>query len=449
LLHARTLIATILLCSIVQAQKQTTPAAAPPPPQLSPKAAYQDAMHPLEVTRHSIANWSETEIAALKVAVGRAAQECAARDPKAFSGDTLIDLARLCSLGQTWKAVAQIATQYIATDGPKPLLNQAYAAEVDAELHLKDEPAALAAAQAMLRAVPYDGLVAEATNEAIEYMQFANTADAVTLDALREPLLLAGIRAAQAAADAPKAAAPAPDWMPSPPSVHELYSDGLGFAALQQLAGQPEAAQATVATLDAALPASLTPDDALPIAAVRKRYALLGQPLPAFPMQESLVMPNKLPQLPAPHAITALLLFPDWCAQCVRMGRQFPQSVFIIEQQEAYFYGLLVETAPATKPQPAPDGTPAKPTPREVLAETSTVVVPASVLDQFAASDFPFLVIADAHGVVRVAQPVDGDAMLPGSTVDTAIARVGAQWPAVPPKGKEAPAAPDQTPPVP
>jgi hypothetical protein len=452
-LRALTLTAALLLASATHSQKPQAPPPQPPAPQLSPKAAYDDAMHPLEATRRSITNWSDVETDALKVTIQHATVECRARDPKTFTGDALVDLARLCALGQEWKTVVQATALYIAADTPsKPLLNQAYAAQINAQLHLKDEPAALTGAEAMLHLVPYDTLAAEAIDEAIDYMQFAYTADALTLDATREPLLLTQIRTKSAPADpsdptaptAPTKPDPAPNPTYPPQSIHDLYATGLTFAALQQLAGQPETARTTVAQLDAALPATLTPDDTLPIAAARKRYAFLGQPLPAIAMLASLVMPNKLPDLPAPNAITSLLLFPDWCAQCVRMGKQFPQSVFLIEGHEAYFYALFAETMPLAQRAPTRDGTPPKPTPRELLAETPTLVVAPSVLDQFAATDFPFLLIADSHGIIRVLQPVDETALQSGSTLDTAIARVAAQFPTTDPKPEPKPPTPPQ-----
>ncbi len=397
-------------------------------------------MHPLNTTRHSISNWSEVEIDALRIAIGRAATACAARDPKTVSGDALIDLARLCALGQSWSAVVQTTALYIAAGAPsKPLLNQAYAVKIDAELHLKDETNGLSDAEAMLLAVPYDRLAAEAIDEAIDYMQFAHTADALTLDALREPLLLAQIRAASVtpASSRPEDGTTPPAAVaPSLPAqtLHDLYATGLAFAALQQLGGQVDAARSTVAELEAALPAELSSDDALPIAAARQRYGLLGKPPPAVALLASLSMPNKLPQLPAPRAITALLLFPDWCAQCVRMGRQFPESVFTVSGHEAYFYALLAETLPLKpKTKSALGGTAPKPTAREPLTETSTVVVLPAVLDQFTATAYPFLIVADGHGIVRVVQPVAEDALQPGGTIDTAIAWVGGQWPTVAP----------------
>src|SRR6185437_6584709 len=101
------LLAVVLLSTAAFAQKPQAPETpAPVPQQLSPKAAYDDAMHPLEVTRHSIANWSDTEKQALQVTIKHAATECAARDPKTFPGDALVDLARLCALGHSWHDVA-------------------------------------------------------------------------------------------------------------------------------------------------------------------------------------------------------------------------------------------------------------------------------------------------------------------------------------------------------
>ena len=428
-LQLRTLLATLLFSATALAQN-TSPAA--PPQQLSPKAAYDFAMHPLDVTRHSVANWSDIEIAALKVAMDRAQKDCATRDPKTFTGEALIDLVRLCSLGQAWPSVIQAATLYITADTlSKPLLTQAYAGQIDADLHLKKEPDALASARTMLTIVPYDTLTAETIGEAISYMQFVNTSDALTLATLRQPLLLALLQATAASAAAPAASTSADE---PPQSLHELYADGLTLPALQQLAKVPPAdVAATLIALDAALPATLPPDEAIPIAASRRRYALLGKPLPKIAGLSYLSMPGKLPQLPAINALTALLLFPDWCAQCVQMGRQFPETVFTVAGHEAYLYGLLAQTvppAPGATAKGAPASTAFDPSDAaNLLRETPTIVVEPALLDQFAATDVPLLILTDAQGIVRAVQPVSEDAIAPGSTIDSAIARVGAQWP--------------------
>jgi hypothetical protein len=439
-----------------------TPAA---PPQLSPKAAYDEAMHPLEVTRHSVANWSEIEQAALAVTMDKAHTACGERDPESYSGADLIQLARLCALGQSFPAAVAATTRYIGSSDAKPELTSAYSIQTDAYLRMKDEPDALASAEKMLDAVPYDTLVAETVGEAISFMEFVYTPDALALAVKREPMLLASLRSL-AASQTPAAAATAPAYPGAEPPqpAHELYVDGISLAVLQQLMKTPAAeTAATVAALDAALPTTLAPDDNIPIAVTRRRYALLGKPLPdiahpAHPANpkkpvalQTLDLPNRLPQLPAVNAITGLLLFPDWCAQCIRMALKLPQSVFTVAGHEAYLYGLLAPTVEQTPPLPAPTAKPqtaAPVTPADasnLLRMTPTLVVDPSLLDQFAATDVPYLILTDAQGIVRVLQPVGDDALEPGGPIDSAIALVGSQWPSPklkPPSPTQPPAAP-------
>jgi hypothetical protein len=430
-----TLLAIFLLPAAILAQTAT------PTPQLSPRAAYDDAMHPLDLTRQPISNWSDTEVAALTVAMAHAQADCAARDPETFTGADLIDLAKLCALGLNSPAVIEAATRYIAADAPKPQLAQAYADLIDAQLHLKDESAAFTSAQTMLTAVPYDTLTAEALDEAISFMQFVYTNDALTLALARQPHLLALLTTT---ATATPTTAAYPDAEP-PQSLHDLYADGIALAALQQLDKAPHASiTATLTALNAALPSTLTPDDAIPIDFARRRYALLGQPLPdlthpTHPTDPhkpvgltSLNIPGKLPVLPAPNAVTALLLFPDWCAQCIRMATKLPPTVFTVASHEAYLYGLLAQTVP---PNPPPTG-PAPSTTGFTVADatndirgTPTLIVDSSFLDQFMVNDVPFLIITDTQGILRVLQPVSDDAIIPGGTIDAAIAHVGALWP--------------------
>jgi hypothetical protein len=427
LISALALFASAATLPIAAAQSGASP---PPPPQLSPKAAYDAAMHPLDLTRASFGNWSDTELAALKITIAHAQTECAARDPKTFANDDLIDLAHLCALGQSWPAVIDAASLYIAADTPKPRLKDAYASLIDAQLHAKNERAAFKSAQAMLAAIPdklpYDSVAADTLTEAIAYMQFTDTEDALALSSARQPLLLANLHAAATPTAAPS---------PAAQSIRELYADGLTLAILQQLSRQSPTE--TVATLEAALPPQLAPDDAIPIAALRRRYALLGQPLPKLTpagwpgARPYLTTTRQAPQVPALHAITALLLFPDWCAQCIRMGSKFPETVFTVSGHEAYFYGLLAETMPPnkppTKPNPNPSFTPADAA--NYLTGTPTFAVDASLLTLFSANDPPFAIITDSQGIIRVAQPVTEDALNLGNTMDSAIALIGKQFP--------------------
>lgn len=445
-----------------------TPAVAPAPsPQISPKAAYEEAMHPLEVTRHSIANWSEIETGALAVTMDKAKDGCAARDATGYSGIDLIDLARLCALGQSFPKAVEAASKYIAAEEPKPELAEAYSIQTDALLRMKDERDALGSAEKMLDAVPYDTLVAETVGEAISFMQFVYTPDALALAVKREPLLLERMRGDTSAAvtatkdsTAVAAAAPAYPEAEPPQSLHELYDDGISLAALQQLSKTPAAEIAgTVVALDAALPATLVADDSIPIAVTRRRYALLGRPLPDIARPEhpanpkkpvtlqTLDLPARLPHLPAVNAITGLLLFPDWCVQCIRMATKLPGTVFTVAGHEAYLYGLLAPTVEQTPPlppsaKPKAEVAPAPMDASNLLRMTPTLVVDASLLDEFGATDVPFLILTDSQGIVRVLQPVGDSALEPGDTIDSAIARVGSQWPSP----KLRPAVPGGTP---
>lgn len=313
-----------LLCAMMSAQQSPPPA--PPTPLLSPKAAYEDAMHPLDVTRHSVANWSDTEIAALKVTMSRAASACALRKAADLHIDQLVDYARLCALGQNWPAVVEATRLYLSNgNDTKPQAHEAYAAQVDALLHLKNEPAALISAKAMLSTLPYNSLTAETINEALEYMRFLYTEDALALAAARQPDLLTQLQNS--------AKSPDPDRFSSTTasaslrSTAEIYEDGLALAALQQLAGHSlDQPGKTVSALDAALPPTLPPDMALQIGAVRLRYAMLGLPLKDITklgVLRYLSMPGKPPTVPATNATTALLAFPDWCAHAFAWGGNF------------------------------------------------------------------------------------------------------------------------------
>lgn len=121
------------------------------------------------------------------------------------------------------------------------------------------------------------------------------------------------------------------------------------------------------------------------------------------------------------------------------MGREFPESVFQVAGREAYVYGLLAETVPpAVNPAGAQPSEPITPSQAQArLKETPTLVVRPQVLEALGATDFPFLIVCDPRGIVRVAQPVDESALAPGGTVDSAIALVGSRW-AIPKPAKEA-----------
>jgi hypothetical protein len=298
----------------------------------------------------------------------------------------------------------------------------------------------------MLAAVPYDTTVDAALNEALRYLQLAFMPDALALDAKREPLLLAAMRA--------PTAEPAPvNPSGQPVSVSALYADGLAFAALEQFAGKPVEAAATVAALDAALaavPAPLQPDDALPIADARRQYALLGQPLPRIPLTSSLYAEHETPLIDTDYgASTVFFLFPPWCAQCVRMGQSLMSVLVRLSEEHVHLYGLLAQQPPPTPASPAvvvhsngtmseakharthaaPPEPEAAKTAADLLRHSLTLIVPPETLTQFSATSFPLLIATDSKGIIRFIQPAPETALSPGDFLDQVTAHIAAQWP--------------------
>ncbi len=391
-------------------------------------------MRPLEITRRAITNWSDAETTALAIAVKRATEACSARTPSQFTGDDLIAYARLCALGQQWPTVLMSATSYItSTDTPKSQLAQAYAYQVGAALHTNDPKAILADSLAMLNAVPYNSVADETLNGALHYLQLAFMPDALTLYAARQPILLAALRTPQASTPASEAAVP----------VHALYADGVAFASLQQFAGDPQAAAKTIAELDAVLPSPLEPDDSIPIGETRRQYALLGTPLPAIPLSLSLFAAGETPRINTNYgSSTVLLLFPDWCAQCVRLAQQILPTLFRMTESEVHLYALLAQPAlPVAAPPKGPNFSKLKPssidaaqpeppkTAAEQLRGTPTLIVPPATITQFAAIDFPLLIATDHKGIIRFIQPASETALNPGDFLDQIVMRIAKQWP--------------------
>jgi hypothetical protein len=419
-------------------------------PQLSPQAAYDQAIAPVEITHRSIANWSDIETAALGVAVQQARDACLARTSETYTGDDLIAFARLCALGQQWPTTFTAATTYInSKDVAKPQLAQAYAYEVNADLNLKDEKSALRASIAMLQVVPYGPLSDEVTTSTIRYLQLAFTEDALTLHLARQPTLLRLLRTPPAKPQ-PNAAVPIP--------LHTLFEHALDFAALEQYVNQPRLAAGIISDIDAATPSNLSPDDAVPIADARRQYALLGTQLPSISVTVSLLSPTAPPRInPDFGTSTVLLLFPPWCAQCLRQAPQIAPAISRLGGN-VHIYGLLADNPPPAppaaapaKPQPASsENRMHHPTSRErteqpaaapsdkpdmskpaadQLRGTPTLVIAPSTLASFGANDFPFLIATDHDGIIRLLLPAATEnAFVVGGAIDQITTHIAAEW---------------------
>jgi hypothetical protein len=247
-------------------------------------------------------------------------------------------------------------------------------------------------------------------------------------------------------------------------SIHDLYADGIALPAMLQFADKPDEAAKALAELEAALPAILSPDDTILNAATRRQYDLLGSPLPQITASASLLDLTS----PAPPDFrrkkvgeNALLLFPDWCAQCIAMDTLFAQATATLKGEGFQFYALLAQANPNPPkapilPEPiqsakAPANAKARTragkagskqeiahveislgagsTAAQQLVGTQTLIVPNELLDTFAATDFPLLVITDSRGIVRYIGTAPENVLVEGGLIYQIAERVREQWP--------------------
>ena len=227
---------------------------------------------------------------------------------------------------------------------------------------------------------------------------------------------------------------------------------------MQQYAGQADAAAASYTEVEQAVPRTLVPDDAISIAESRRRYHLLGSPLPKIDTFAWLMDSTGRgipPPINAPVASdTVLLLIPDWCTQCIALHDQFLPAWKRLREANARFFTLLAqaeapprpapkESAKTTSSRPAtpfPGEKPGmphnelqlevKPTAAALLAGTPTFAVPNTTLDAFAAADFPLIVIADRNGIIRAMQITNETALARGGQIDQMVAHIDQVWPA-------------------
>src|SRR5580704_6807431 len=131
-----------------------------------PGAIYKDAMHPLDVVRQSLENWSDSELAALSIGMRMAREACDKMKPEDYSKDDLYDMAHLCAFGQDWDPATAAALRYLASRAPEHR-TQAFAICVGAYVHLGANDLAVTTTRQMLQVQPYDAEVAYA----VRYMK--------------------------------------------------------------------------------------------------------------------------------------------------------------------------------------------------------------------------------------------------------------------------------------
>lgn len=439
-------------------------AAADPTPLLSPQAAYDQASLPVDITRRDVNNWSDIEVGALDIAVAKAKAACLERASQTYTGSDLVAYARLCALGKQWQPTYLAATTYInGRDPAKPLLGEAYSFEIQAELNLGNEKAAVGACFAMLKSVPYGPLPDDVTTATVRYLQFAYLPDALDLLSQRQPYLLSLLRSAASGDGGTQQAREAVAATTSPTiPVHTLFEHALSLPALQQFNADPERAAAEMTKIDQAMPSTLPPDEAILVVGMRHQYRLLGTRFPELPGSVSLISATEnAPGKIRLGEVTVFLLFPPWCVQCVRQAQEIVPTLFrgaMVSGSDArlHIYALLADgppppvtptmakTAgrsstvivhrPAQNPgSPQVSVTTGKaelPDAITELRKTPTLVVAPSTLAEFNASDFPFLIATDHEGIIRLLVPAaPNNALKQNGPVDQIADTIRQHWP--------------------
>lgn len=416
---------------IVQTEQPATPA----PVALTPGEIYKQAMHPLDVVRSELGNWSDPELQALGVGVNMARAACDNSKPENYKGDDLYDLARLCALGQDWNQAYVVAQDYIAA-----LENthraQAYVISVSALVHIHDIDTAVATARTMLRSLPYDAEVAYSIRSLKDYLEQSGNPAALMLAELEHPAIV----------DALKQGAPLKsEHSEAVMGIGALFESGMELALYERFAGDDKGAGATISDLEDALgaKAQFSGTDWLQISQVRAEYSLIGWRLPQIDIDRSLE--TKAAKVPAPAGVThaqrtpalkqtltlvppvngpdfgeatVLVLFPEWCAQCRAMMKTVTEFATLNAQTPIHAWGLMYTDAAQNADDAAAESS------AKELEGTNTLIVSASTAARFAPNDFPLAIVVDHSGVVRFIGAIPTDAFNGNGYMERIIVRM-------------------------
>jgi thiol-disulfide isomerase/thioredoxin len=376
-----------------------------------PGEVYKAAMRPLDIVRKSLDNWSDSELAALTIAIHKASDSCGQLKPEHYTGDDLYNLERLCALGQDWRETYTAASRYIQLES-SPHRAHSYGMIIDSLVHLNNLDQAVETAGKMLHDLPYDAVVAQSVWYLTTYLEVGFNPQAMLLAKEQHPILIEALSKKAPLAETSGDAV-------IDPGV--LYQEGMQLAFLQRYAKQDDDAAQTVKELKKAIGGSpaFSEDNLQIIEKVDRQYALLGSRLPAIDLTSSLLSPTAKPRMPlSKGSMAAFVLFPEWCAQCVKMMQ--PLTAFAIRNGNAKInaYGLMV----ANK---IPDSADTQKTDRfKDLKGTPTLLTPEGTFESFGAMEYPFGVVTDRDGIVRFIGALPSNAFDPGGYIEKIIARI-------------------------
>jgi hypothetical protein len=400
----------------------TAPAApspqTPAPPHEAPGAIYKDAMHPLEVVRASLSNWSDAELGALAVGMHKAREACDAARLEDYQGEDLYDLAHLCAFGQDWSPANEAALKYLAAR-EEPHRTQVYAISVSALAHINALDLALATTREMLERQPYDAEVAYTVRYMKDTLEHAGSPQALALATEEHASIVQAL-----SQPGPLKATHGDTTI----STGALYASAMELVFLRRFAGNSDAAAAASADLDAALQklTAIPAEDQQEIDQIRTQYRLLGTHLPDLQPTRTLQSATAKPQIdPNFGAATVLVLFSDWCIEC--RGLMLDVMKFAIEngQTPIHAYGLLYsEDAPADV-QDA--GKLLHAENEKQLAGTPTLEVPSQIAKTFGVVDYPLGVVLDSNGTIRFIGVLPSDAFNGNGYIEKVFERMFAR----------------------
>ena len=373
-----------------------------------PGAVYKEAMHPLEVVRQSLDNWSPSELAALSIGMRMAREACAKMKPEDYTRDDLYDLAHLCAFGQDWNPANTAAQQYLASKAPEHRA-QAYAISVGAFVHLNAIDLALATTREMMGREPYDAEVAYTVRYMKDYLETTGNSEALELAVEEHPKIIDALG---------KGTPLKATYGDAVVNTGLLYEMAMEAAFFERYAGDAAQAKAYADDVERALPkdAALTGEDRQEIDSTNTEYHLIGTELARIPVIRSFKSATaKAAQIDTNFgAATALVVFPDWCVQCRKMMPVMTQFGVANVDTFIHAYGLIFKEPGE---QTAPD------TQKELLG-TDVVEVSPETAHSFGSGDYPLGVVVDHSGVIRFIGVLPSDAFNGDGYMEKVITRM-------------------------
>ncbi len=379
-------------------------------------------MHPLEVVRASLDNWSQAELAALAVGMQRAREACDAARPDDYQGEDLYDLAHLCAFGQDWSPANEAALKYVAS---RQVLHQtqALAISVSALVHINALDLALATTRGLLR-FPYDAEVAYTVRYMKDTLEHAGSPEALALAGEEHAAIVQAL-----SRPGPLKAASSDTTL----STGALYASAMELAFLNRFAGNSDAAAAAAADADAALQkltaisATAVPaEDQQEIDQVRTQYRLLGTHLPNVHPTRTLQSAGARPRIdPNFGKATVLVLFSDWCIECRDMVKTMTKFAAANSHAPIHVYALLYSEDSPAGPQDA--GKVLHAGNEKYLAGTPTLEVPAQTAQTFGVVDYPLGVVLDRSGTIRFIGVLPGHAFEENGYISKVLERISAR----------------------